>query len=183
MYRQVRISKTLSKILRHTASKLGIDVRADGFCNLAAVLKTKHLRDVNCTLQDVLKVVAENDKKRFEIWEGSGEHYIRATQGHSIKWVDDEELHTKLSLEDNDLPTACVHGTYRKLWPNILNRGLLIGGGRSNYRNHIHFSPHEPGDGRIISGMRYDCEVAIWLDIEAAMRDGIAFSGAATRFC
>ena len=78
-------------------------------------------------MQYVLKVVAENDKKRFEIWEGSGEHYIRATQGHSIKWVDDEELHTKLTLEDTDLPTACVHGTYRKLWPNIIDKGLLIG--------------------------------------------------------
>ena len=158
-------------------------MRKDGYCNLKEVLATRHLRDVDCTVQDVQKVVAENDKKRFEIWEGSGEHWIRATQGHSIKWVADEELHTKLSLDDNDLPAACVHGTYKTLWPKILKEGLLIGGGRSNYRNHIHFSPHEPGDGRTISGMRYDCEVAIGLDLEAAMRDGIAFSGAGTRSC
>ena len=43
--------------------------------------------------------------------------------------------------------------------------GLIAGGGISN-RNHVHFAPYEPHDGRVISGMRrLSCdEIALFAD-------------------
>merc|ERR1719356_1322230 len=106
--------------------------------------------------------------------EASGEYYIRAVQGHSMKAVDDESLLTRLSPHDTKLPVVCVHGTYRRHLPSILQRGLLPGGGTSD-RNHVHFAPFEPGDGRVISGMRSSCEIAIYLDLRAALVGGVPF--------
>ena len=42
----------------------------------------------------------------------------------------------------------------------------------------MHFAPYEPGDKRVISGMRYGCEVAIYLDLKRAIEDGIPFYSA-----
>ena len=35
--------------------------------------------------------------------------------------------------------------------------------------------PHEPNDKRVVSGMRKDCEVAIWINLKAALEDGVPF--------
>ena len=37
---------------------------------------------------------------------------------------------------------------------DFLSRSGLIAGGGVSERNHIHFAPFEPHDGRVISGMR-----------------------------
>ena len=107
--------------------------------------------------------------------------YIRATQGHSIKKVSDEELLVRLNASDEDLPVSCVHGTDRRYYGSIVEKGLLVGGGRGHYRNHVNFAPFGPGDKRVISGMRYDCEVALWIDLKAALIDGIPFTRAIMR--
>ena len=105
-----------------------------------------------------------------------GTRFIRAAQGHSLKEVKDWRLLWQLSLADPDLPDQCVHGTYRKCFDSIRQRGLIAGGDhRRRSRNHIHFSFLEPGDRRIISGMRHDCDVAIWVDLRKALHDGIPF--------
>jgi len=174
--RHVRISKTLTQILRHAATELGIEIRPDGFCRISHVLEIPWLKDLECSMQDVRDVVKVSDKKRFELRDENGELLIRAVQGHSIKTVEDSELLRKLSAEDTDLPAICVHGTYRRHVESILSKGLLAGGDHgASFRNHIHFAPHEPGDHRTISGMRYDCEVACYIDLRQCLLDGIAF--------
>ena len=35
--------------------------------------------------------------------------------------------------------------------------------------------PYEPNDERVVSGMRKDCEVAIWINLKAALEDGVPF--------
>ncbi|CAK8991910.1 Pentatricopeptide repeat-containing protein At1g74850 [Durusdinium trenchii] len=84
------------------------------------------------------------------------------------------------------------HGTYRRHFDSIRRVGLLAGGGQGQgFRNHVHFSPCEPGDKRVISGMRsdaqhcvftvlvssrgYDCEIAIWIDLKRAIADNVPF--------
>merc|ERR1712151_124329 len=86
----------------------------------------------------------------------------------------DDSLLQPLSANDTDLPIVCVHGTYKQHVDSILQHGLWAGGGCSN-RNHVHFAPYEPGDGRVISGMRYNCEIAVYLDLWRALAAGIPF--------
>jgi len=174
--RYVRISKTLTQILRHRAPDLGVNIRADGYCRLQDVLAVNWLSELQCTVLDVESVVKESDKKRFDMIEEGGEQLIRAAQGHSIKGVDDERLLRRLSVEDEDLPETCVHGTYRRHYEKIRSGGLLAGGSHgAAFRKHVHFVPFDPYDRRVISGMRYDCEVAIWIDLRRALEDGLPF--------
>lgn len=174
--RRVRVSKTLTQILRHKAPDLGIDIDSAGFCKTEAVLATAWMQELECTLEDVDQVVKESDKQRFEVQYINDIHCIRAVQGHSIEAVDDEASLRRLAEDDSDLPERCVHGTYHRYLDAILEEGLKPGGAEGACsRKHVHFAPFEPGDKRVISGMRYDAEVAIWVDLKRAMQAGIPF--------
>ena len=61
--RLVDLSKSMSWLLRHGADQAGIEMQQDGSISLNDMLK---LRQFNrFSRQDVLDVVANNDKKRF----------------------------------------------------------------------------------------------------------------------
>lgn len=125
-------------------------------------------------------------------------YLIRATQGHSIKSIDPKSLLEKLSLSDESkLPTTAVHGTYHSAWPAILASGGL----RCMGRNHVHFAtgpslesilPRQAdgtdaestaqglkdlglSDSPVISGMRRDAQVLIYLDLKKALAAGCPF--------
>lgn len=64
-------------------------------------------------------------------------YFIRATQGHSMRGVEAENLLTPISLDDPDsIPTTVVHGTFYGAWSPILQTGGL----KSMTRNHVHFA-------------------------------------------
>lgn len=172
--REFRISMAMTKILRHSAASFGISVRPDGFCRVEDVLGASTLRNLGATQQDLMQAVQNCEKKRFDLSQESGDLLIRASQGHSMKVVSDEQLLTPLNAQQPDLPCVCVHGTYRKHLQSILQQGLLAGGGTSA-RNHVHFAPYEPGSSRVISGMRASCDIAIYLDLRRAILAGIPF--------
>jgi 2'-phosphotransferase len=68
------------------------------------------------------------DLKRF---------FIRATQGHSMKTIEAENLLTPISLDDPaSIPDTVVHGTFYGAWERILKSGGL----KSMMRNHVHFA-------------------------------------------
>ncbi|KAJ5236144.1 hypothetical protein N7489_006235 [Penicillium chrysogenum] len=116
---------------------------------------------------------------------------IRATQGHSIKTVDAASFLEPLSLSDESkLPDTVVHGTFHATWPAILQSGGL----RCMGRNHVHFatgpslesvlavnaedaarSKPKPDDSRVISGMRRDAQVLIYIDVRKALKAGVPF--------
>ncbi|GMG35446.1 unnamed protein product [Aspergillus oryzae var. brunneus] len=115
---------------------------------------------------------------------------IRATQGHSIKSVDAASLMEKLSLdEEAKLPDTVVHGTFHAAWPAILASGGL----KSMGRNQVHFatgpsvesvlaqgaqgSKEVTGDHgeKVISGMRRDAQVLIYIDLKKALAAGCPF--------
>ncbi len=173
--RDVSLSKALTSVLRHNAPRAGLAIRTDGFCVVAEVLETDDLRLLDATLADVLRVVRYNPKQRFELLEEAGELLIRAVQGHSIPQVRDELVLKPLSVDDHDLPEVCVHGTKGRNLASILHHGLLAGG-RGGTRNHVHFQPFEPGDERVVSGVRDDCEIVIYIDLWQALADGVPFS-------
>ncbi|KAF9885745.1 hypothetical protein FE257_012630 [Aspergillus nanangensis] len=114
-------------------------------------------------------------------------HYlIRATQGHSIKSVDAASFQEKLTLEDESkLPATVVHGTFHSVWPAILSSGGL----RCMGRNQIHFATGPSldsvlsqistagptNDSHVISGMRRDAQVLIYIDVKKALAAGCPF--------
>lgn len=61
--------------------------------------------------------------------------------------------------------TPVIHGTFKKCWPQIKSSGGLS---RMN-RNHIHFSKGLPDDEQVISGMRRDCHIHIYVDTQKAL--------------
>jgi len=175
--REVRISKALSTILRHKATDLGLNIRSDGFVAVGEVLAFHQVSKFGATELDLRQIVQASDKQRFEFRrEADGQAYIRAVQGHSMKVVKDEELMRRLSVDDTDLPVECVHGTFKRHVSDILEQGLKAGGKLGQmFRNHVHFAPHAPGDKRVISGMRCDSEVVVWVNLREALRSGIPF--------
>jgi 2'-phosphotransferase len=163
-----RVSKTLSWLLRHHAAKEGLAIDEGGYvpcAQIIAYLKTRHLR---VTIDDLREITAACPKQRFEMKHERGKDYMRATQGHSIKTVDDEAL-LELIIDPARYPVA-VHGTVFKFWPSIAATGLRCGS-----RNHIHIAIGEPGAGHVISGARATSDVLIYIDIAAAIADGIKF--------
>jgi len=84
-----------------------------------------------------------------------GIQWIRANQGHPPKTVSDSEL--LVEITDPASAPICVHGTYKKVLPLVLQTGLSRMG-----RNHIHFAPGLASEnGGVISGMRGNCEVVV----------------------
>ena len=162
----VQLSKMLSKVLRHNAVKMGLNIGSDGRVALDELLRHQMFRSY--TVNDVMSIVESNDKQRFAISEEEGIMYIRAAQGHTIKTISDSELLTEI-LDSSEIP-VCVHGTYRAFLPLILENGL-----NRMKRNHIHMAVGIPGESEVISGMRKSCEVILYINVSAAMRDGIKF--------
>nr|XP_020141999.1 tRNA 2'-phosphotransferase 1 isoform X2 [Microcebus murinus] len=165
--RDVQLSKALSYALRHGALKLGLPMGADGFVPVDALLQLPQFRSFSA--EDVQRVVDTNGKQRFALQPGdpSTGPLIRANQGHSLQ-VPELEL---IPLETPQaLPLMLVHGTFWKHWPSILLRGLSCRG-----RMHIHLAPGLPGDPGVISGIRPNCEIAVFINGPLALADGIPF--------
>lgn len=82
----VVLSKTLSWLLRHAAAKEGLSLDSEGFIPVTEILNHRQLKG-KYTLDDVRRVVANNDKQRFFLREKQGVVEIRANQGHSLKVI------------------------------------------------------------------------------------------------
>ncbi|XP_043825922.1 tRNA 2'-phosphotransferase 1 isoform X2 [Dromiciops gliroides] len=154
--RDVQLSRALSYALRHGAVKMGLPMGSDGFVPVDALLQLPQFRGFS--LEDVYRVVETNEKQRFALRPGPPGccSSIRANQGHSLQVTDLELTPLRTS---QDLPPILVHGTYRRHWPSIRQEGLSRRG-----RTHIHLSPGLPGESHVLSGMRRDCEVAVFIN-------------------
>ncbi|XP_034398756.1 tRNA 2'-phosphotransferase 1 isoform X1 [Cyclopterus lumpus] len=166
--RDVRLSKSLSYALRHGANQMGLQMGTDGFMFVEELLAHPQFRSY--TLKDVERVVATNDKQRFKLCPHpeDGRLQIRASQGHSLQVMD---LELKPVLTGSaDCPAEAVHGSYLRNWSSIQQQGLS-----RMRRTHIHLAPGLPGEEGVISGMRKDCDLAVYIDVFKALADGIEF--------
>ena len=85
----------MSNILRHKADRYpSLAIRRDGFCNFGSFLDIlSHRMRADVSGLDVMTVVKFSDKKRFQLWEaGRKITHIRATQGHSVAEIREEDL-------------------------------------------------------------------------------------------
>jgi len=113
------------------------------------------------TIDDIKRVVKNNNKQRFTLQSNNGILEIKANQGHSIAKIN------KLSLKILDwIDFDIIHGTYFKYWPKIKIEGLS-----RVKRNHIHFAKGL----NFINGLRQNADLFIYIDFGKAKRDGLIF--------
>lgn len=161
--RDIQISKSLSYLLRHGALKENLPIDANGYVPVQTLLNHNRLKSHNCTLEDVHRIVENNEKKRFHVKiSPGGQELICAVQGHSIRSIlpTDDILHE--IKDQKELPPKLVHGT------NIHNALLILQSGaiKKLKRNHVHLSPGVTGvDKNVISGMRTTSNVHIYIKL------------------
>lgn len=78
--RTVKVSKYLSKHLRHQPERIGLTLDEGGWVEIDTLIAAAAAHGFRFTREEMDHVVAANDKKRFAV-EGTR---IRASQGHSI---------------------------------------------------------------------------------------------------
>lgn len=79
----VRLSKSLSWVLRHGALSLGLDLSPDGYARVNDILALPQFKQFG--RHDVERIVSNNSKKRFCLKiDIDGTPLIRANQGHSL---------------------------------------------------------------------------------------------------
>lgn len=165
------LGRLLTRILRHMASELNLNMRSDGYIRVQDLLKLNMKTFANIplrshTIDDIREAVRKDNKQRFSLLEENGELLIRANQGHTVTIVESESL-LKPILSAEEV-TVCVHGSYKRNLESILESGL-----KRMKRLHVHFSCGLPMDGEVISGMRRDVNLLIFLDVRKALEDGM----------
>ncbi|HEX8230125.1 MAG TPA: RNA 2'-phosphotransferase [Chloroflexia bacterium] len=123
--RLVKLSKYLSKHLRHVPEALGLTLAPGGWVPVDALLEACDRRNFRITREELEEVVARNNKQRFSF--DPGGTLIRANQGHSVE-VD-------LQLEPVEPPAVLYHGTGSQNVEAIQREGL-----RRMSRHHVHLS-------------------------------------------
>ncbi|GAA2458364.1 RNA 2'-phosphotransferase [Actinomadura vinacea] len=124
--RLVKISKYLSKHLRHQPERIGLTLDPAGWAKVEDLLRATADHRFPITRDELDQVVAANDKQRFA-FDDTGEH-VRASQGHSIP-ID-------LGLPVTQPPPVLYHGTVARSLPDIRRDGL-----RPMRRHAVHLSP------------------------------------------
>lgn len=169
------LGRYLTSVLRHRALNLRLKMKPDGYVKVSDILsipeKTKSKRSLKSyTLNDVLLAVDQDNKRRMKVRGSGKDTEIRANQGHSgeIKNILNDNLLLRKITDAKELP-VCIHGTYYKYLKDILKSGGLS----SMKRKHVHFSTQPFGSSKTISGMRSNCQVLIYLDVEKALANGL----------
>lgn len=123
--RLVKLSKYLSKHLRHTPDALGLTLEPGGWVAVDALLEACNRRNFRMTREELEEVVTRNNKRRFSFDPTCTR--IRANQGHSVE-VD-------LQLEPVEPPAVLYHGTGSQNVEAIQRQGL-----HRMSRHHVHLS-------------------------------------------
>jgi putative RNA 2'-phosphotransferase len=123
--RYVKISKYLSKYLRHQPERLGLELLPGGWVSVDTLLSAASQDGFEISLSELKQVVATNDKQRFA-FDVSG-LLIRANQGHST----DVDLQLPVQIP----PDLLYHGTHVNAVTTILVEGL-----QKMSRHHVHLT-------------------------------------------
>lgn len=154
----VKISKYLSKHLRHKPDHIGIKLAPGGWVAVDELLAACAKHQFPITLQQLQTVVANNDKNRFS-FDSTGT-LIRANQGHSVV--------LDLQLEPVIPPDVLYHGTGQKSVESIMQTGLV-----KMSRHHVHLS-QDIATARTV-GARHGIPVVFAVDAVAMHQIGHIF--------
>ena len=153
-----RTSKFLSLVLRHRPERVGIDLDANGWADVAALLEGMRAAGHPLTRSALAEIVASDAKGRYAF--NADGSQIRAVQGHS-RAVD-------LQLDPATPPDLLYHGTVDRFLPSIRERGLLPG-----TRQHVHLSADRDTATQV--GRRRGSPVVLTIDAAAMSAAGHRF--------
>jgi putative RNA 2'-phosphotransferase len=156
--RLVKVSKYLSKHLRHEPERLGLTLAAGGWVEVEALLQACAGSQFPVSRAELDEVVATSDKRRFS-FDATGTR-IRANQGHSTD-VD-------LQLEPAAPPPILYHGTALRNCDSVKNRGL-----HKMARHHVHLSATIEAARTV--GARRGTPVVFAVDAAKMAADGFVF--------
>ncbi|WP_330331537.1 RNA 2'-phosphotransferase [Streptomyces sp. NBC_00536] len=154
--RTVKVSKYVSKHLRHQPERIGLVLDAHGWVEIDDLLRAAADHRFPITRAELDHVVAANDKQRFAV---AGTR-IRANQGHTVD-VD-------LDLPEAEPPAYLYHGTVAAALGAIRAEGL-----RPMRRHHVHLSPDRETATRV--GARRGRPVVLSVDAGAMRAAGHVF--------
>jgi putative RNA 2'-phosphotransferase len=155
--RLVKLSKRMSKALRHDPGRVGLALDDGGWVRVDEFLSAL---GIDRAALDA--VVAGNDKQRYTVERGTdGVERIRANQGHSVP--------VELGLAEQPPPEVLFHGTSAAALDSIRLTGINRGG-----RHHVHLSADTDTAWRVGS-RRPGGVVVIAIDAAAMARDGHVF--------
>jgi putative RNA 2'-phosphotransferase len=154
--RTVKVSKYLSKHLRHQPERIGLRLDEGGWVAIDTLLEAAAAHGFRLTRDELVHVVATNDKQRFAI-DGAR---IRASQGHTVE-VD-------LGLPPAAPPPYLYHGTVARNVGPIRSEGL-----RPMDRHDVHLSADRETAVRV--GARRGSPVVLAVDAAAMHRAGHVF--------
>ncbi len=154
----VRVSKFLSKHLRHQPERIGLRLVDGGWVLVTALLAACARHHMPLTRAELDEVVARNNKQRFA-FDATGTR-IRASQGHSVP--------VELGLEPVTPPAVLYHGTGAGTAAAIERTGL-----QKMERHHVHLSA-DVATARTV-GVRHGAPVLFEVDAAAMARAGCAF--------
>ena len=151
-------SKWLSKHLRHSPERIGLQLEEGGWVDVEKLLAAARQFRMEMSRAQLEEVVRENDKQRFSFDPGGIK--IRANQGHSVA-VD-------LGLEAQTPPAVLFHGT------GAQNRELLLSQGlKKMRRHHVHLSQQVETATKV--GARHGKPLVFEVDAAQMHRDGFEF--------
>ncbi len=156
--RLVKISKYLSKHLRHTPERIGITLASGGWVSVDELLAACKQHSFPINRLELNEVVAKNDKQRFSF--DSTHTLIRANQGHSVE-VD-------LHLEPTIPPDVLYHGTGHGAVEVILSEGLC-----KMSRHHVHLSSDIATAKKV--GIRHGRPVIFKINAAVMHQEGYSF--------
>ena len=156
--RQVRISKFLSRVLRHRPQQIGLTLDEAGWIPVADLLVACDRHGYSFSLAELQVIIAGNDKARFAF--SADGTLIRANQGHSIP--------VNLGYTSLAPPDTLFHGTAVRFLASIQHQGLVKG-----RRHHVHLSPDRETARRV--GQRHGEPVVLQVASGAMDRDGHVF--------
>ncbi|MFE7336564.1 RNA 2'-phosphotransferase [Streptomyces griseus] len=162
--RTVKVSKYLSKHLRHQPERIGLTLDENGWVPVEELLRAAARHGFAFSRAELDHIVAANDKRRFTIEGGvaggAAADRIRANQGHTVT-VD-------LDLPPAEPPAYLYHGTVARVLDAIRAEGL-----RPMARHHVHLSPDRETATRV--GARRGRPLVLTVDAGAMHRAGHVF--------
>lgn len=155
MVDRIALSKRLSHALRHDPAEYGLQLDAEGWASLDALLAAPAFAGVGRA--EVVDVVENGSKRRFAL---DGDR-IRAVYGHSVEG--------RIEVARDVPPSVLFHGTRRAAWGSIAVEGL-----RPQRRQYVHLAADQV-TARVVAVRWKEPWVLLRVDAARAAAEGIVF--------
>lgn len=156
----IQLSKTISHALRHAPEQYGLALDKEGWVTVLDLLAALHRRRQQWEYvqeADLLAIMAQSEKQRFELKDGR----IRAYYGHSIA--------EKVARTPSTPPPVLYHGTTPQAAQVILVEGL-----KPMSRQYVHLSA-ERATALLVARRRTDQPFILKIATDQALQAGITF--------